>query len=392
MFVFKGRREDIPFYWLYCPVKTFEFIPHPDHSDMVCTRLSFWYPIKISAVACRLNTLNKTAETSEVVRLQDEDKILIVGTKDSRLVEHWLYLYMNQNQQSSEYQLVKGDEHYNKQQQKLECAKKGLQEDTAKLRDAQKTFLLAKEAFANKLKKFHEDKRNQEEVLANERKELEKQRETLLQGQSKLLRDQNALQQAQLKLAKAQQLLAQDQLNLAKGQQALAKEQALLESKKHEFETWKQEEQQKSKKRKADDLSETFEPDVPETNQHVWDIFISNEESLQLALKALDEITKKFDHKDEFKLSPMQIYKEIKQNDIFRKDKEGFSTEGITKDTKDQAKKLAKKMLLYYHPDKNSASTTNEFWAQFATVITQRINNIKTQEWKRSRSGKLFPL
>ncbi len=87
----------------------------------------------------------------------------------------------------------------------------------------------------------------------------------------------------------------------------------------------------------------------------------------------------------------LAIVKKIKKNCDFFKDADQFLTSDILQDTEENAKKVLKRMALYYHPDKQEAETNNA-WKHFASFAIKYVNDFRTKPYKKSAKSEWFPL
>jgi DNA repair exonuclease SbcCD ATPase subunit len=94
----------------------------------------------------------------------------------------------------------------------------------------------------------------------------------------------------------------------------------------------------------------------------------------------------------EFKLSgAISLIKKIKRDPRYLKDEVGFKTDDIKEDNAATVSVLFRRLLLYYHPDKQ-VSTLGEEWLYFSENMTKILNQIRASGYVPSSGWGLFPI
>ena len=74
--------------------------------------------------------------------------------------------------------------------------------------------------------------------------------------------------------------------------------------------------------------------------------------------------------------STVQTFVDIQKEPMFHKDGKSYSVDGFIGDTPEIAKMLMKRMMLYYHPDKQDP-TLGEHWVYFSEQVTKMLVDAK---------------
>ena len=112
------------------------------------------------------------------------------------------------------------------------------------------------------------------------------------------------------------------------------------------------------------------------------------------AMDWLDDIVGAY--KDVETVGTMYTLKRMLRAPAFRKDAFGVATTGIESDTKEDAIKLLRRMLVYYHPDKQSDPVLTDQWRIFSGHMTRALTDLNASvnsgDFRPTTAHRLFPL
>ena len=351
----------------YSSVTLVESCQHPELDNVTCMRVSLNNQLKVRSLVKMFKHLMTKNPSFHLLKVQEEEHCIITGSRESNIKIHKLFVCM---EQARRYYAA-GSSYCCKQffnQVAEEAISREVAQRQQKLLDELKVYI----------KEKTDEIKQQEEKLAARERELK------IREADETVRDETFKQRETLLtdcLKKREELLTEREAEIKRLEDRLISRERELKQRELKFAASKNGTNHENKRKR------------PRKKFSMFCVSKINADLLLGEMKEyVDNLTAALFSWNY--VGTLYTIKQIKSDKRFLKDEEGFQTSDIKDDTPESARTLFKRLVLYYHPDKQDPSL-GEGWLYFAETMTKYINEMRKYDFcpcSKSLVSKLFPI